>query len=338
MRVALPSPVPIAIIVVMIESMLEPPVTDRGVALMALMKLKGVGRRGALRLLLRTPERFDASGLCEIVRSTRSLSELSGQVRDSWSRAADQLHGYADMGIYSLGFFDDAYPVKLRAIPDPPAVLFVKGSIAGLHTPHAIAVVGTREPTAYGAKVARRSAASASEAGFVIVSGLALGCDTAGHEGCLDVRGTGVVVLAQGLDRVYPAANRELAERLLEGGGCLVSEYPIGVAPTRSAFVERDRIQSGLSDAVLVIETDVVGGTMHTVRFSQEQGRSLACIQHPVQWQSEAKTRGNQKLIAAGEAVPIADGEALSAFLTDLKTKASAGPAPAQMRQSQLEF
>lgn len=305
----------------MTQSVEDPPavVMDSTIALMALMKVKGVGRRGALRLIVHCAKGMNPTSLHEALVGVRGLGNVAHQIYDSWPHATDQFYEHTEMGIRPVGFFDDAYPARLRAIPDPPAVLFVKGNSAGLHAPKALAVVGTREPTAFGATVARRSAASASAAGFVIVSGLAHGCDTFGHEGCLEADGTGVVVLAQGLDRVYPAANRQLADRLLDGGGCLVSEYPVGTAPVRAAFVERDRIQSGLSDAVLVIETDVRGGTMHTVRFCLEQGRALACIDHPPSWRAEEKTQGNQKLIAERVAVPIADGEALRGFLESIK-------------------
>jgi DNA processing protein len=167
--------------------------------------------------------------------------------------------------------------------------------------------------------VARKSAATAVETGFAIVSGLAHGCDTFGHQGCVDANGIGVAVLAHGLDKVYPAANRGLAEELLERSGCLVSEYALGVGALRTSFAERDRIQSGLSDGVLVIETDIKGGTMHTVRFSREQRRLLACINHPAALRHESKTKGNQMLIAEKSAVPISNGEDLLAFLEKLK-------------------
>lgn len=99
----------------------------------------------------------------------------------------------------------------------------------------------------------------------------------------------------------------------------MTSEYPAGTRPIRSAFAERDRIQSGLSDGVLVVETDVSGGTMHTVRFALDQGRTLACIDHPERYRWEDKTRGNRKLIEEGCARPVANGDALTGFLNGLK-------------------
>lgn len=285
-------------------------------ALVALMKLKGVGRRAALRIVDEPSRDTDPDIYREVVISKASHTRVSAsELKSAWAKSEEQLEQSYAAGIQAFSFHDDGYPQRLRETSDPPAVLFVKGEVGGLHAAKCIAVVGTREPTPYGAKVAQKSGRTAAEAGFVIVSGLAHGCDTYGHEGCLEGHGVGVVVLAHGLDRIYPAANRDLAERLLEGGGCLVSEYSVGMKPMRAAFAERDRIQSGLSDGVLVIETDVKGGTMHTVRFSRDQGRPLACIAHPEKWLGEEKTKGNQKLIKDGWATPIPDGDALTRFL-----------------------
>lgn len=249
------------------------------------------------------------------------------EVSAAWRRSEDELGAGSECGVRAIAFYDEGFPARLRKMPDPPAVLFVKGDEKGLHAEKGLAVVGTREPTGFGRKVAHRSARTAVEAGYAIVSGLAHGCDTHAHEGCAEARGIGVVVLAHGLDRVYPAGNRDLAERLLGGGGCLTSEYPVGTAPARAAFADRDRIQSGLSDGILVIETDVKGGTMHTVRFAGAQGRPVACIEHGDRFRGEKKVRGNRMLIDERRAEPIANGEALLTFLADLKSagKAFAG-------------
>jgi DNA processing protein len=286
------------------------------VALMALMKLPKVGRRAALRIVNAPSSDIDPiSYQLSIVARAEQVKLPSTGLAAAWKQSEEQLEKSVTAGIQAFSVFDEGYPSRLRKIPDHPAVIFVKGSTSGLHGSKVLAIVGTREPTSYGETVARRSGKSAAEAGFVVVSGLAHGCDALGHEGCLERNGFGVAVMAHGLDKVYPAANRELAARLLDNGGCLVSEYPIGVTPIRAAFAERDRIQSGLSDGILVIETDVKGGTMHTVRFSREQNRPIACISHPEKYLSEDKTRGNQKLIADGWAAPISDGSALIEFL-----------------------
>jgi DNA processing protein len=297
------------------------------IALLSLMKLKGFGRRAALKIVDKPIGETDLGGCREalVARVSRSPQARvsTTELLDAWAKSKEQLDQSQNAGVQAFSFYDAEYPRRLRKIPDPPAVLFLKGKTDGLYATRSLAVVGTREPTSYGEEVAQRSARTAVESGFVIVSGLAHGCDAYAHRGCIEVHGVGVAVLAHGLDKVYPAANRDLAERLLEEGGCLISEYPVGVTPVRSAFAERDRIQSGLSDAVLVIETDVKGGTMHTVRFARKQQRLLACIAHPERCLVEDKTKGNQKLIKDGWATPIPDGEALMRFLKDITPVAS---------------
>ena len=314
--------------------------TPSTIGMAALLTLKGIGRRAALRII--SSPLHVSSANENLVKLARAAKVPEVDMAGAWREAEDNLNRSIESGIKAFSVHDDGYPMRLRNTPDPPAILYVKGDASGLHAPRSIAVIGTREPTAYGEKVARRSAATASEKGFVVVSGLAHGCDTLGHEGCLDQNGVGVAVMAHGLEKVYPAANRDLASRLLEAGGCLVSEYPLGMTPMRTAFAERDRIQSGLSDAVLVIETDVKGGTMHTVRFSREQKRPLACIDHPESWRHEPKTQGNQMLIANKWATPIADGEALLTFLNSLKTvdnmMTTKSPEEAQESQVSMDF
>ena len=298
-------------------------VSSTVISLLALMKLKGVGRVKAMQIVDRAMDETGFASCRDALMCRLGAANLpnflSVDVADAWKKSEEQLERGLEIGVRAISFHDEAFPARLRKTPDPPAVLFVKGSARGLHTTKGLAVVGTREPTSFGKEVAQRSGRSAAEAGYVIVSGLAHGCDTHAHEGCLEAQGIGVAVLAHGLDKVYPAANRGLAERLLESGGCLTSEYPVGTTPVRSAFAERNRIQSGLSDGVVVIETDVRGGTMHTVRFARDQRRALACIDHPHRYRSEDKTKGNRKLIEEGWATPIPDGDALTEFLNGLK-------------------
>lgn len=318
--------------------MAEALVTPSAIGIAALLTLKGVGRRAALRII--SSPLPTAGGLDRLVLLTRGSKVAEAEIVDAWHQAEDNLSRSADSEISAFSIHDSGYPDRLRNIPDPPAILYVKGTSTGIRAPRCLAVVGTREPTPYGEKVARRSAATGVDEGFVIVSGLAHGCDTLGHEGCLDRQGIGVAVMAHGLDKVYPAANRGLAERLLEAGGCLVSEYPLGMTPMRTAFAERDRIQSGLSDAVLVVETDIKGGTMHTVRFAREQSRALACVAHPEMWRHEEKTKGNQKLIADAWARPIPDGDALLQFLSGVRGPAEdgLGKSPAGEAKAQLSM
>ena len=302
-------------------------VSSTAICLLALMKLKGVGRVKALQivgeLVIEAGYESCREALMDGIAKANLPPVGSVKLAEGWRKSEDQLERGREIGVRAISYHDEAYPARLRKMSDPPAVLFVKGTPKGLDAGRSLAVVGTREPTPFGKEVAQRSGRMVAEAGYVVVSGLAHGCDTHAHEGCLEARGIGVAVLAHGLDKVYPAANRGLAERLVENGGCLASEYPVGTTPVRSAFAERDRIQSGLSDGVLVIETDLKGGTMHTVRFARAQERPLACIDHPKRYRSEDKTKGNRNLIEEGCAKPIPDGDALARFLNGLKPVAA---------------
>jgi len=310
-------------------------VSKTAIATVALMKLRGVGRRAALRVADRAINTEDAE-IAFWERARRQKIDAAA-LTEAWKSAEEILEKSRAAGIGAFAFADEGYPARLRDIPDPPAVLFVKGDRKSLRGEHALAVVGTREPTTYGQRVARRLAESAVGQHFTIVSGLAHGCDTFAHEGCVEAGGQGIAVLAHGLDKVYPAANKGLAKRLLDNGGCLVSEYPIGMTPLRTAFAERDRIQSGLSDAVLVIETDVKGGTMHTVNFARQQGRPLACVDHPDVWHSEPKVQGNRMMIRESWAEPIANGDAFLGLLYRVSRR-SEHPARALSEDAQREM
>ncbi len=277
--------------------------------LTSLVRLKGVGNRKALDLLAAMPERRDSTDTHQVFISfARDYPGTEKAHEDIWNKSVQRVQDSHDIGVRIITFNDSEYPERLRRTPDPPAVLFVKGQVEALHQLCSVAIVGTRKPSIRGERAAWKAGTLAAESDVSVVSGLALGCDARAHGGCVEREGIGVAVLAHGLDRVYPAANRDLAERILEFNGCLVSEYPVGAGPSKWAFAYRDRIQSGLSDRVLVIETDVKGGTMHTVRYAKEQERPLGCIDLPA--------RGNRKLIGEETATSIYDEESLSYFLT----------------------
>ena len=170
---------------------------------------------------------------------------------------------------------DPAYPQLLREIHDPPLGLYRKGRYA-LDRP-CIAIVGSRRTTLYGLGVAKKIASELARAGFCVVSGLARGIDAAAHEGALAAGGRTVAVLGSGLDFTYPPENRSLYRRI-EESGALLSEFPFGCPPDRATFPQRNRIVSGLSTAVVVVESDVSGGSMITARFAGEQGRALFAV------------------------------------------------------------
>jgi len=171
-------------------------------------------------------------------------------------------------------FFDQQYPIQLKLLKNPPLFLFCKGNIELLSSLKSIAVVGTRENSKIGKIVAIKTAEYFASQGYIIVSGLAKGIDAAGHIGALNADGKTIAILTD-LIKIYPAENRYLAEDILKNNGLLFSEIAPWKNIYRSAFVDRDRLQSGMSLGTFVIETDIKGGTMHTVRFTLEQNRHL---------------------------------------------------------------
>lgn len=183
------------------------------------------------------------------------------------------------MGVTMLGLGDPNYPELLTQIPDPPTLLWVRGDISALNKP-TVAVVGTRDPSDYGRAMAASFTKELSEAGLCIVSGLAIGIDAIAHDTAIRTGGLTVGVLGSGIDRIYPGDHRPLAYRMIEAGGCLISEFPPGTKPDAGNFPIRNRVVSGLSLGTLVIETKGEGGSMITARLALDQNREVFALPH----------------------------------------------------------
>lgn len=182
-------------------------------------------------------------------------------------------------GIKIVTFNNKNYPSRLKEIESPPAVLYFKGK--GINKIHrkALGCVGTRNITKFGINAINKLVPNLVEEGFTIVSGLAEGVDSLSHRVCLNNNGNTIAVLAHGLDTIYPKSNTELANKIIESGGVLISEYPIGTKADKFRFVQRNRLISGLSEGIIVFECSEHSGTMHTVRFAQQQDRKVFCPQ-----------------------------------------------------------
>jgi DNA processing protein len=233
--------------------------------LLALQSIPRVGPKTALRLALFSEDRDPV------------LAEQTDRWADLLADAQHQLQRCEQAGVKAVSIFDAAYPERLRAIHDPPPLLFLHGSAEPLHRDRAIAVVGTREPTESGCAAAELITAAFATRGWAILSGLAKGIDTIAHRTALQHRAETVAALAAGLDHVYPKQNEDLAGAIVEHGGALIGEHPCGVPPAPPNFIQRNRIQTGLAAAVIVIQTGVAGGTMHTVRHAAAQGKPVFC-------------------------------------------------------------
>ena len=191
---------------------------------------------------------------------------------------------------------DPDYPPLLKAIHDPPLALYVTGEPGALSLP-CVGIVGTRAPTPYGRANAASFASALSKAGYSVVSGLARGIDTEAHKAALSAGGATVAVVGSALDKLYPEENRKLAHEIVGSGGAVISEYPFGRAGDRQTFPFRNRIISGLSQGVLVVEAGVASGTMITADHALEQGRSVMAIPGRIDGETSS---GCHKLIQDG--------------------------------------
>ena len=191
--------------------------------------------------------------------------------------AEDEAKRVAEAGGFLLTREDEAYPERLLEIYDPPAVLWIRGDATVLARP-GIAVVGTRQPSPYGLGMAEMLSRDLANRRLTILSGMARGVDSAAHKGALDAGGKTVAVWGTGIDVVYPKENKRLAERIVESGGTIVSEYPLGTFPAPQNFPIRNRILSGMSVGVLVVEAGEYSGTRITARCAMEQNRVVYAV------------------------------------------------------------
>lgn len=204
----------------------------------------------------------------------------------AWSKGQDQ---------HIITLADPDYPQALLEIPDPPTLIYVRGRLELLNR-QVLSIVGSRNPTAQGALNAERFASALSDAGLVIASGLALGIDAAAHRGALGCSGETIAFIGTGIDRIYPARNRELA---LEIGarGTIISEFPIGTPVSSANFPRRNRLISGIARGVLVVEAAMESGSLITARLAGEQGREIFAIPGSIH---SPQSRGCHKLIKQG--------------------------------------
>ena len=267
-------------------------------------------------LALALVPRLGARRLAELLSAFGSASDVIGAPRESYkskaysqalllAKHADPVQAVltekrlAEQGITIVVPPDPLFPARLRSIPDPPVLLYLKGRLDVLSLP-SVAIVGSREHSAYGGEMARMLAGSIAEAGVVVVSGMARGLDAVAHEAALDAGGTTIGVLGSGIDVQYPKSNEGLYPRV-ERDGLLLTENPPGEYPQRGAFPKRNRLISGLADVLVVIEGAKGSGTMITVASALEQGREVMAVPGPITSHTSAGT--NQLLKDGAEPI-----------------------------------
>ena len=241
----------------------------------------GIGPRAAAKLL----ERFGSAEA--VYGATRAELELLRLVpeavesiiaRDLRSRADAEMSAVRKLGGDILLLDDGVYPASLREIYDPPIVLYVKGAWSECWDQPCVGVVGSRKCSTYGQNAALMLSRDLAQRGVTIVSGFARGIDAAAHRGALEAGGRTVAVMGTGIDQVYPRDHRKLASEILDAGGALVTQFPLGTPPVSENFPYRNRIISGLSLGVLVVEASEYSGSLITARLAMEQNREVFAV------------------------------------------------------------
>lgn len=262
------------------------------------LALAQLGSRATMRLLAAfqqpaailaaTPREWTARAQLTGSACTRLLNAINTDVSADLARLQR-------LKIRLLTLHDADYPARLRTIPDPPCVLFIKGQLPPPAQP-VIAIVGSRRASPYGRQVSGELAAGLAQRGYAVASGMALGADGAAHEGCLRANGLTIAVLGCGVDIIYPPEHAGLYERIA-AHGAIVSEMPLGAPPSRSSFPIRNRIISGLAVGVVVVEAAEKSGALITADHALEQGREVFAVPGSV---NSTQSKGSHRLLREG--------------------------------------
>lgn len=306
-------------------------ITVQGVLALQHLKLLTKNQLKAL-LFIEEPQFSLAQLVTEIGRG--SVTKRALQLAQDF--AFRQLEALNRHRITPLLLTDPRYPHLLRSIADPPIILYSKGDISKLSARKPVTIIGSRTASAYSSEVARRLGYLFSASPFAVVSGLAVGIDAAAHRGALDVAdGCTIAVLANSLDSIYPKENTGLAQEILDRGGCLVSEQPPGAVLRKSHFIQRNRIQSALSYAAILVQSAINGGSMHTMKFAAEQGRILAAYEHH---SADAQYAGNQKVIQMMRGFALNNPESIVELQKMVSIQTFSAHVPSQSSQLALNL
>lgn len=274
----------------------------------ALLNISRVSRKTVVNLIQNVVEenlnidKLEARSIQQIFIKGRNSNKkipmpTIESIEEALVKASNIIEQSSMIGINSICILDDNFPKLLKEIKDPPVIIYYKGNINCLNDEKAVAIVGSRDATIHGFKISERLGEIFAQDDYVVISGLAKGIDEAAHIGCLNAKGRTIAVLPAGLDNIYPESNKKLAEDILDNNGCIISEYQVGTKVFKNYFIERDRLQSALSRAVIVVETAITGGTMHTVNYALEQKKILACYKPEIEFKNSDCVQGNIKLI-----------------------------------------
>lgn len=269
-----------------------------------LSELTGPTSVAAISLIESCPTIYDGSDLVAYLNNSRKLKvEVTQQ---HLNKAIDSLELHQSLGITVIPYGSDEYPVSLELIDKPPTVIYYRGNTDLLKDLPGVAVVGSRQITSNGSEITRRITNTLVEKDFVIVSGLAIGVDSAAHRATIQAKGKTIAVLANGLDKALPKQNERLGAEILEAGGAWVSEYPVGVRPMKHFFVQRNRIQVGLSAGSVIVEATLNSGTMTQADFCNKNSRPLfAVVPHVPSNPLGLECEGTNELVMTNRAHPL---------------------------------
>ncbi len=257
---------------------------------------------GAAELLKRPPAEIASAGGVMLDTALK----LAGQAAAADPQKELLAAGKAGISVFTV--LDEGYPELLKKIYDPPLVIYVRGTLKPLP---AAGIVGTRKATPYGLRTAGRLARELAEAGVAVVSGLARGIDTSAHQAAVAAGGVTWAALGSGLNAIYPAENKKLADSIVESGGALVSEFPLDKGPLPANFPRRNRLISGLSLATVVVEGGFESGAMITARFALDQGREVLAVPGQVDC---PVSKGTNYLIKNGAYLAECAGDIIACF------------------------
>jgi DNA processing protein len=276
---------------------------------LALALTPGIGATRGRKLVQHfgTPDAVFHASLTELeATGMMAVSAQSIATGSSLNKAEEELAKARSVDAKIVAIGDPGYPQRLLEIYDPPLCLYVRGDTSALSQP-GVAVVGTRHPTPYGVGMAERLSCDLSARGIIIISGLARGVDTAAHRGTVNAKGKTVAVLGTGVDVIYPRENAKLADQILSVGGAVISEFPVGTFAAPQNFPIRNRIISGLSVGVLVVEAGEYSGTRITARCALEQSREVYAVPgnvtNKLSWGPNTLIKQGAKLVATWEDV-----------------------------------
>lgn len=253
------------------------PVSKQTLWLLTAMQLRGVGPVAVRKLFQELATKTDDERKKIIEEQQGRLLSSSGIEKSALEKVESILLACDSHSIGITSLLEDSYPPRLRSIKDAPPILYYKGSVEALQQ-SGCAVVGTRKASEVGTRIAHKIALQLSASGYSVVSGLALGIDAAAHRGALSASGTTIAIMAHGLDTIHPSSNKQLAQKILDQEGALLSEHQPGVPPRPAEFVRRNRIQSGMSICSIIVESGSKGGAIHQANFTVEQGRPLYVV------------------------------------------------------------